>query len=62
MAEADVIDVFRNVSTALHQAQNVWYVVHDVLFSEFRLAFIWTASPVYRGLMAAAVVHAHCNT
>ena len=37
LAKADVTDVFRNVRIAPHQAQNVCYVVDDVLVSDFRL-------------------------
>ena len=62
LAKADVTDVFRNVRIAPHQAQNVCYVVDDVLVSDLRLTLGWAASPGYWALMAAAVEHAHCNT
>ena len=62
LAKADVREALRNVRVAPDQAQNICYMVNDVLVADFRLTFGWAGSPGHWGGMSEAVAHSHRNT
>ena len=62
MSNADVSEALRNVCIAQDQAQNVCYVLEDVLVAGLRLTFEWTWSPGLWGFMSSVAEHANCNT
>ena len=62
MSKAGVSDAFRNVRINRHEAHNFCYTIGELIVIDFRLAFGWSGSPGFWGVMSAAAEHAHCNT
>ena len=61
MSEANVSDPFRNVRVDPDKAHIFCYTVGQLIVIDFRLAFGWSGSPGFWGVMSAAAEHAHCN-